>query len=93
MIFTLGHGGAVLDVAWNAVDGNTLISGSHDYQIGIWDVRESKAKMGISVSSKVYSVDWKTASTTNFTAGCENGDVHTYDMRSPQKPMSTWVSM
>jgi WD repeat-containing protein 24 len=77
-------------IAWNPYDPYSLLSGSQDGTMKMWDFREAEGKQPINFNAKceVRDVQFSPFQSFLFAAGLENGAVQLWDARKNATPVN-----
>ena len=86
-----GHVAAVWNVAWSRVSADSFASVSQDSFIQIWDARAEIPVVPIQTDHAACSIDWHPKKENVISVGLEDGEVVTYDIRSPSLPLHVMV--
>ncbi|CEG46463.1 WD40 repeat-containing protein [Plasmopara halstedii] len=84
-----GHAQLVIDVSW-AEDSATLISGSYDHSVKLWDVEKSELVTSKVVDGLVQCVSYNMAENNQFFFGTSKCFLHMADARS--EVCRTWTN-
>lgn len=78
-------------VAWSRVSADSFASASQDSSVQVWDARIETPVIPMPTDHGACSVDWHPKMEQILSVGLEDGEVVTYDIRSPSLPLYVMV--
>ena len=83
------HKGKVQAVQWNIEQPSTVISGSFDKTVCVFDARQPADAIRFHLENEIESAKWNPFNQQSFIVTDEGGMVQAFDIRSPSSPLFT----
>lgn len=84
------HQRTVNKVVWKPSEMDTLLSGSQDNTVKMWDIRQPTSAFTFNCSSEVRDVQFSPHYTNFFAAALDSGSIFIWDIRKPEQPLKAF---